>query len=283
MSKRHPEVAEPQPNRSMQNLNCHPELVSGSSHRDDEGSPLTPTLSRRARGKKAAFTLAEVLITLAIIGVVAAMTIPSLVQNYKKRVVEVKLSKFNSMMQQVIRLSSIENGGTSVWDTSNFENFYKTYLSPYIKVLRTEMPDDNHFYIYFSDGTRLDLFKPDNATTIHANYYTDSKTSVLGKNLFLFLFYKTAKNGWEYKSGSYFCNSPYIGNEIGFVPYFYYDTDATYDENKGCYNINYPTQNELKNSLINNPYYGCATGGHYCTKLIQLNNWKIPDDYPFKF
>ena len=31
---------------------------------------------------KSAFTLAEVLITLGIIGVVAAMTIPTLVQNY---------------------------------------------------------------------------------------------------------------------------------------------------------------------------------------------------------
>lgn len=33
---------------------------------------------------KKGFTLAEVLITLAIIGVVAAMTIPTLIQNYKK-------------------------------------------------------------------------------------------------------------------------------------------------------------------------------------------------------
>lgn len=33
--------------------------------------------------RKAAFTLAEVLITLGIIGVVAALTLPSLVANYK--------------------------------------------------------------------------------------------------------------------------------------------------------------------------------------------------------
>lgn len=32
--------------------------------------------------------------------------------------------------------------------------------------------------------------------------------------------------------------------------------------------------------------YGCNKQGtirFYCTKLIQLNNWKIPDNYPFKF
>ena len=35
--------------------------------------------------RRVAFTLAEVLITLAIIGIVAAMTIPTLVQNYQTR------------------------------------------------------------------------------------------------------------------------------------------------------------------------------------------------------
>ena len=37
-------------------------------------------------GKKLAFTLAEVLITLGIIGVVAALTLPALISNYKKQV-----------------------------------------------------------------------------------------------------------------------------------------------------------------------------------------------------
>ncbi|MBQ8459814.1 prepilin-type N-terminal cleavage/methylation domain-containing protein, partial [bacterium] len=44
--------------------------------------PLTQTLSRRAR---AGFTLAEVLITIGVIGVVAAMTIPSLMQGIGER------------------------------------------------------------------------------------------------------------------------------------------------------------------------------------------------------
>jgi len=43
------------------------------------------TPSPKGRGERTAFTLAEVLITLAIIGVVAALTIPSLVQEHKKR------------------------------------------------------------------------------------------------------------------------------------------------------------------------------------------------------
>ena len=42
--------------------------------------------------QKFAFTLAEVLITLGIIGVVAAMTIPSLIQSYKEKQTVVTLT-----------------------------------------------------------------------------------------------------------------------------------------------------------------------------------------------
>ena len=40
-----------------------------------------------------AFTLAEVLITLGIIGIVAALTIPNVTSKYRKKVVETELKK----------------------------------------------------------------------------------------------------------------------------------------------------------------------------------------------
>ena len=51
---------------------------------------------------KKAFTLAEVLITLAIIGVVAAMTIPTLIANYKEKVLESQFKKSYSIFTQVL-------------------------------------------------------------------------------------------------------------------------------------------------------------------------------------
>ena len=51
---------------------------------------------------KQAFTLAEVLITLGIIGVVAAMTLPALIQSYANTVVETRLAKFYSTINQAI-------------------------------------------------------------------------------------------------------------------------------------------------------------------------------------
>lgn len=59
--------------------------------------------------KKAAFTLAEVLITLGIIGVVAAMTMPSLIQNYQEKVLANQFKKSYSMFSQVLNQVWVDN------------------------------------------------------------------------------------------------------------------------------------------------------------------------------
>ncbi len=56
---------------------------------------------RRALNRKA-FTLAEVLITLAIIGVVAALTIPTVVRNYQKQQLKVQFKKAYSTVMQTV-------------------------------------------------------------------------------------------------------------------------------------------------------------------------------------
>ncbi len=63
-----------------------------------------------------AFTLAEVLITLAIIGVVAAMTIPTLVQKYQERVMITKVKKFYSVITNAANLAMLEHGTLDTWD-----------------------------------------------------------------------------------------------------------------------------------------------------------------------
>ena len=51
--------------------------------------------------RKIAFTLAEVLITLGIIGVVVAMTLPTLIENYKKQVLQNQFKEAYSILSQV--------------------------------------------------------------------------------------------------------------------------------------------------------------------------------------
>ena len=59
------------------------------------------------------FTLAEVLITLTVIGVVAALTLPTVISHHNKKVVETKLAKFYSTMNEAIQRSIIDNGEPS--------------------------------------------------------------------------------------------------------------------------------------------------------------------------
>ena len=60
--------------------------------------------------KKHAFTLAEVLITLGVIGVVAAMTLPIVINSYKDQVQLSLFKKIYSNISQAIRMVKAENG-----------------------------------------------------------------------------------------------------------------------------------------------------------------------------
>ena len=95
--------------------------------------------------KAAAFTLAEVLITLGIIGVVAAMTLPSLVQNYKEKQTVVALKKFYSTMSQAFNSAKSEGIEPEDWATEKTADGYgadefMSHIKPYLKILK----DCNH-------------------------------------------------------------------------------------------------------------------------------------------
>ena len=59
--------------------------------------------------RRVAFTLAEVLITLGIIGVVAAMTIPTLIANYREKVMVTKVKQGHSLLMNAIQLYMAQN------------------------------------------------------------------------------------------------------------------------------------------------------------------------------
>lgn len=59
---------------------------------------------------KNAFTLAEVLITLGIIGIVSALTLPSLIDKYQKHVYYTQFMKAANIMQNAINIYEHDNG-----------------------------------------------------------------------------------------------------------------------------------------------------------------------------
>ena len=68
-----------------------------------------------------AFTLAEVLITLGIIGVVAAMTMPVLIQKHREQVAVTKVKKFYSTFSQAYLMAVQENGTLDNWGLKDSE------------------------------------------------------------------------------------------------------------------------------------------------------------------
>ncbi len=69
---------------------------------------------------KKGFTLAEVLITLGVIGVVAALTMPSLISNYQKKMWVAQLQKSVSTLEQGFQKMLADDGVDSLGDTAVF-------------------------------------------------------------------------------------------------------------------------------------------------------------------
>ena len=84
---------------------------------------------------KKGFTLAEVLITLGIVGVVAAMTIPMLIQNYQATVLQVQFKRAYSILSQALLLMEKDTGITPnranyavSGGSGNFVNYFRPYF-----------------------------------------------------------------------------------------------------------------------------------------------------------
>lgn len=85
---------------------------------------------------KKAFTLAEVLITLGIIGIVAALTIPTLVNNYRKKQFETGLKKEYSVLLQALDMYKQDNETPlKKEDTDQSSGEFKNKIKPYLKIL----------------------------------------------------------------------------------------------------------------------------------------------------
>ena len=81
---------------------------------------------------KKAFTLAEVLITLAIIGIVAALTIPSVISNYQQQEFKTGLKKAVSVLNEAIQTNIAQEGETP------YENYnLYDYLKRHMNILKT--------------------------------------------------------------------------------------------------------------------------------------------------
>ena len=101
------------------------------------------------------YTLAEVLITLVIIGIIAAMTIPSVIANHRRQEVATMLKKSYMTISQAINRSIIDNGFPDTWTfpgTGNEKliNYAQTYILPYLQTVKICTPPDTCFPMTYS-------------------------------------------------------------------------------------------------------------------------------------
>lgn len=226
--------------------------------------------------QKRGFTLAEVLITLGIIGVVAAMTIPTLMSTFAKQRTETQLKAFYSRINQTIKMSIADNGDPDGWveekaySYNEQVDFLKQYIFPYMKNLGYKECTISQIgvCIYLMDGGAMWFSVDRNGGDIdyYVNKkdtdlkYQDRKTVVnLQRKVFSFQLAKaTGKDLGDGKIDSTRTSTDFI------TPYVFM-WDGT------------------EEGLTKNGWAcvkGCTNCG-YCTKMIQLNGWKIPKNYPW--
>ena len=79
-------------------------------HRGGGNSRCATHVAHWNNSRKIAFTLAEVLVTLGIIGVVSAMTVPTLMQNYQRQSYVTQLHKvYNELTQAAVQYQNDKN------------------------------------------------------------------------------------------------------------------------------------------------------------------------------
>lgn len=101
----------------------------------------TNKTANNSKSLRNAFTLAEILITLGIIGIIAAMTIPTIIQNIQVSVNVSALKKAYTTYSQAYTLAVEENGTPDNWDLVDDSNYtgeekMLNELATYLKVTK---------------------------------------------------------------------------------------------------------------------------------------------------
>ncbi len=230
--------------------------------------------------------MAEVIITLGIIGIVSAMTIPTLINNYAKKSTISELKKVYSTLAQAIKLSQVENGDMMYWDFVDMlpREFFEKYLASYLKVgspfLYSDISSEIKYYRPNGSVEKDFTFLYDNAIIyILSNgvalFFSGVKNVYTGKHVSFLVDINGYKNGPNRFGRDVFVFT--IHRDHGVMPYGY---DKTSDTDK--------YQELDRDTLLNSPRYGCrndkentSTNGAYCFGLIFFDNWEIKDDYPW--
>ena len=241
--------------------------------------------------KISAFTLAEVLITLGIIGVVAAMTLPSVILNYQKKVTVNRLKQAYSTISQALVMAQKDHGDISGWDIASgltsldqvdvsLNNFAHKYLIPYIKSVEecpagssSQEREKCDYIFYWRNGVQR------NGSNAHSYSFIINNGIVITLSL----------DGWSDDAGqtvygtTIFMRIDLNGKQ---KPNLYGRDIFHIILNPSTTNINMYGIGQTREDLLDGNR-GCKEkignnqSGEWCGALIQYDGWQIKDDYPW--
>lgn len=215
------------------------------------------------------FTLAETLITLVIVGIIAAITVPSLIVKYQKEQTIVGLKTAYSTIQQALNKSFAENGPFESWDnnaTNSYdENYYiaEKYIFPYLNVIQNcKVNNKNCFHKrYFLNNNEHGQVDPYARFFLSNGMYFEFATHAYSN--FKYLHFRVDINGLKgpnkYGRDMFIFHYNYGAFKNKLVPYGY--------------------DGSSRNALLNN--CNKNSSGTYCAALIMQDGWNISDDYPW--
>ena len=214
-------------------------------------------------GKYRAFTLAEVLITIGIIGVVAAMTMPSLINDAKRKQDTAKLKKFYSTMSQAVLLAENEYGSAADWSvnsairdedgviidsqTDAVLEFFNKYFAPHMEIISSGKTAAGAAQVVLADGSFIYL---SNGNCIDIVFDTNG-------------YKKPNKSGYD-RFHFLFCNGNYNELHIDKNKYF-----GTYSQRLTARGKDYIKEQ-------------CKSDAKFCSTLLLYDGWEFKKDYPYR-
>ncbi|MBQ8458571.1 hypothetical protein IJ541_00550 [bacterium] len=238
--------------------------------------------------KRAAFTLAETLITLGIIGVVSALTIPGLVQEYAKKSTVSKLKQTYSELNQVIKRATVDYDDPSGWEygsgsDTDIKAFVDTYIAPYVQ--GAEVVQCTSAANKCNGILKTAAYMGINGT---GNYVTGVALKKQGGGSYMWYFYRPG--GW-YDGKNVLRLRVYVNNPAGVRRL---GTDVfTLQFNGNTGKFLFPGSSDTREYLLFNRGWGgnCMVGasgsgywapGDKCLAIIVKDGWKISKDYPWR-
>ena len=221
------------------------------------------------------FTLAEVLVTLGIIGVVSAMTVPTLMQNYQRQSYVTQLHKtYNEVSQALLRYQTDRNALNLTEAGLSSQTAWDAMVAQYFK---TVQKCDNSLTPCFPATTS---YKKMSGVALNSNVYNIETSYVLASGASVRFYY--AVNGNRICFLMVDVNGFKKPNILGRDLFSFVITPST------GVTVNFGVNKISREEALSDKLHMCSksksagNSGYACTLVIMMDGWEIKSDYPWR-